>query len=250
MKKLIRSIFLLFGVEIKKAGSSNAVTLPKTVFPGTMEEGLKRAKRRKFEPNTIIDLGAAKGTWTSLCMKFWPNAHYLLFEPLIERKNELETLKASHPNIHLSFAAAGKEKGKINFSVTDDLDGSGVYEKHDSAKLREIEIRTTDEEIESLNLKPPFLIKFDTHGFEIPILEGAKKTLSETEIIVMECYGFHISNNSLLLHQMCARLEQLGFRIADVVDVMRRPGDELFWQCDLFFLRSSDKSFERITYAQ
>ncbi len=97
-------------------------------------------------------------------------------------------------------------------------------------------------------MKPPFLIKFDTHGFEVPILEGAKNVLQQTEAIVMECYGFHISENSLLLHEMCAYLEKLDFRLSDIVDVMRRPGDEFFWQCDLFFVRSSHSSFQKNTY--
>lgn len=249
MKKVIKSIFRSLGIEIKKVGGQQVILPTHEVFSGTMQCGLKRMKEKKLEPKTIIDLGAARGTWSVSAMKFWPHAHYLLFEPLSERRNELEQLKSIHKNIHVVYAAAGKEKGKIDFSVTNDLDGSGVYQNHPSAKQRTIEIGTIDEEIERTRLKPPFLIKFDTHGFEIPILEGAKKTLKETQLIVMECYGFHISKNCLILHDMCAHLEKLGFRMADMVDLMRRPGDELFWQCDLFFLPSSDKLFERITYA-
>jgi hypothetical protein len=34
------------------------------------------------------------------------------------------------------------------------------------------------------------------------------------------------------------------------VDIMRRPGDELFWQCDFFFLRSDHSYFKRNSYAE
>ena len=37
--------------------------------------------------------------------------------------------------------------------------------------------------------KPPYLLKLDTHGFEVPIFEGAEKTLVDTNIIIVESYN-------------------------------------------------------------
>lgn len=242
VKKSLKSLFRFFGLEIKKVRPEHVQ------YRNTMQHGLHRMKQKGINPSTIIDLGAAQGTWSLTAMNFWPDAKYLLFEPLSERKKELDDLKGLHKNVHVIYAAAGRKKGFVDFGVTDDLDGSGIFENHDPAKLRRIEVNTIDEEIRRIGLKPPFLIKFDTHGFEVPILDGAKSALRQTELIVMECYGFRISKNCLLLHEMCAYLDKLDFRLADVVDLMRRPGDEFFWQCDVFFLRSSHPSFQRNSY--
>lgn len=247
VKKAIKLFFRSLGLEIKRIQPSNHFTEP-IVFSNTMKYALHRMKQKNIHPSTIIDLGAAQGKWSVLAMNFWPNAEYLLFEPLAERNAELENLKTLYKNIHLVCAAAGKEKSSIDFSVTDDLDGSGVYENHKTATTRKIEVTSIDEEVQRIGLKPPYFIKFDTHGFEAPILEGAKNVLNETELIVMECYGFHISKNCLLMYEMCSYMEKLGFRLADIVDIMRRPGDEFFWQCDVFFLPSSHPSFLQNSY--
>jgi FkbM family methyltransferase len=246
VKKVIKSVFRSLGIEIKRVEELSQ----KILKPDTMISAMNRMKNLGIDPSTIIDLGAAEGSWSVKAMNFWPKARYLLFEPLMERKTILEKLQTVHKNVHVVYSAAGKDKGNIDFCVTDDLDGSGFYEEHKTAKIRKIDVTTIDEEVKRAGLKAPFFIKFDTHGFEVPILEGAGSTLRETEMIVMECYGFRISKNCLLLHEMCVYMEKLDFRMADIVEVMRRPGDEFFWQCDVFFLRSSHPSFLQNSYKQ
>jgi len=36
----------------------------------------------------------------------------------------------------------------------------------------------------------PYLIKLDTHGVEIPILNGSAQTLKDTNVLVVEVYNF------------------------------------------------------------
>jgi FkbM family methyltransferase len=251
MKKLIKAFFRLFGVEIRKASTPVVKPVVQQINLDTMEAGMLRA-RDKFgiQPSTIIDLGAAEGTWTIKAEKVWPKADFIPFEPLEERKKDLNALSNRNPKIKPVFAAAGNKKGKVHFVVSSDLDGSGVYDAESTEEGREVDITTLDHEVENLNVKPGYLIKFDTHGFELPILEGAVKTLSKTDLIIMECYGFRIAQNSLLFPEMCTHMEKLGFRLADMVDIMRRPGDQFFWQCDAFFLPTSHPFFTRNTYAE
>jgi hypothetical protein len=98
-------------------------------------------------------------------------------------------------------------------------------------------------EVERLKLQGPFVIKLDTHGYEVPILEGAWRTLRQTHLIIMECYGFRIAQHSLLLWEMCKYLDDKGFGLVDLVDVTRRPTDGAFWQCDSFFAPKSAACF-------
>jgi hypothetical protein len=71
-------------------------------------------------------------------------------------------------------------------------------------------------------------LKFDTHGYELPILKGARQTLNKTSLIIMEAYNFKISDHALRFHEMCAYMECLGFRCFDIADPMLRDYDKSF----------------------
>ena len=96
--------------------------------------------------------------------------------------------------------------------------------------------------------KPPYFIKLDTHGFEKSILDGAAELLPETCALVVEAYNFRISDECLLFWELCAYLDNNGFRVVDVVDITHRRYDNTFWQCDLFFISSKWVGFTYNNY--
>lgn len=252
MKKLIHSFFGVFGLEVRrKAPLPKTVPVPAKKVPAvfSMEAGLLRARDKMgVNADTIIDLGAAQGLWTRKAQEVWPEATYLLFEPLEERKAELEEFARSNPRVQPVFAAAGDSEGEVAFVVSDDLDGSGVFDAQKQGGSRNVKLVTIDAELARRNLSGKCILKFDTHGFEVPILKGAVHTLAKTELVIMECYGFRIAESALLFPDMCRHMESFGFRLADVVEVERRPGDQAFWQCDAFFLRADHPLFKSNKY--
>ena len=42
------------------------------------------ARAAGFTPGTVIDVGAAHGDWSRMCRRVYPNAEYILVEPLSE----------------------------------------------------------------------------------------------------------------------------------------------------------------------
>ena len=212
----------------------------------TMEGGLQRLHALGIQPHTIIDIGAAQGTWTMKALKYWPKAKYELLEPLLEQKEILAALKNTYPSITHHLAVAGKEAGTVQLNVSDDLDGSGIYQEK-SANSREVPVITLDEI--ATGREAPFLVKFDTHGYEIPILEGAVNMLQQTNALIIEVYGFKISPTCLLFHELSDYLLRAGFRLVDIVDIMRRPGDNAFWQADAIYLRKEESLFRKNRYA-
>lgn len=243
-KNILPKIFHKLGYTLYKNNFTPGIK--KKQDPNTMQEGLMRSFKNIPPIKTVIDVGAAAGTWYEKSVKVWPNAHHILFEPLIERKKELELLKQNHPNISLCFSALGKEKSKLEFTISDDLDGSGFYGK---GNLREVNVEALDDILIELKKTGPYLLKLDTHGFEIPIFEGAKQMLENTELIIVEVYGFYVAPNSLLFWQICEYLNTQGFRLFDIVDTMRRSKDEAFWQADAFFMKKSNPIFADNLYA-
>ncbi|HEX8294917.1 MAG TPA: FkbM family methyltransferase [Chthoniobacteraceae bacterium] len=218
---------------------------PANVF--TMQGALERAVERGAKVQTVVDIGAASGRWTRKALPLFPAAQFFLLEPLEERREELEALRREHPRVGFQIAAAGANIGEAALTVTPDLDGSGIYDSA-SPLARRVPLTTLDVAMREKNLSGPFLLKFDTHGFELPILTGASETLRETALIVMEVYNFQLTAQSLRFHEMCAHLETLGFRCADMADVSLRPKDRLLWQADFVFLRKSSPLFAYPAY--
>lgn len=226
----------------------------RTIFPEdislakSMEGGLYRSKKRAISPSTIIDVGAAEGRWSLSAKKYWGESNFIMFEPLAERKLILEKICKQHPGFYLVNKCAGQSKGSTDFYVTDDLDGSGISNNNSKTEKRILNITSIDDEVQQLYLKGPFIVKLDTHGYEVPILEGCKKTLQDTQLLIIECYGFRLSDNSLLFWEMCDYLKGKGFRLIDIVDVTLRKKDDAFWQCDAFFIPDKSDIFSSNTY--
>jgi FkbM family methyltransferase len=209
-----------------------------------MQDLLDRAQKRGGDLGTVIDIGAATGRWTRKALSRFPKARFLLVEALEERKVQLDALRLQHPTIEFVIAAAGNRIGVETLRVSPDLDGSGIYKgTNTGVATRQVPLTTIDEEVRKRNLPGPFFLKFDTHGFEVPILEGASETLQQTTALLLEMYNFHISPGCPRFPEMCTHLEKLGFRCADMADPMLRPHDGLLWQLDLLFLPSSSPCF-------
>jgi FkbM family methyltransferase len=238
-KKVIKNILLSRGYSVYK--KSYNVT-----DDNSMSMGLKRIKNLGLEPALIIDIGAAQGTWTRKAMDYWPNANFELVEPLTEQTGSLNELKSLFPKLNYHLAVAGETSGETYLTVSEDLDGSGIYGFEDGNR-RKVPIVTIDDIAAAY--KGEVLIKFDTHGYELPIIKGAVETLKRTSVLLIEVYGFYISPTCLLFHELVNYLERFGFRLIDIVDIMRRPGDQAFWQCDAFFIRKDHPVFTNNSYA-
>jgi FkbM family methyltransferase len=211
-----------------------------------MYAGLKRLAKAGFRPKTVLDVGAAVGGWTEWCQVYFPEANYLLFEPVDENRARLQRLKSARPNVDFVIAAAGAKCGRIGFNIAPNLTGSQVAD--DPAGDRLVTLTTIDHEVSERSLTGPFLLKLDTHGFELPILEGATQTLARTEVVIAEVYNFKIGENCSRFARFTEHMETLGFRVFDVLEPVRRPGDDALWQMDFVFRRADYRAFSQNSY--
>lgn len=209
---------------------------------------LARAAQRGMNFGTIIDVGASDGKWSVRAAAHFPGAHFLLVEPLSEREQELAALRKAQPQFDYALCAVGETSGETPFHVSDDLDGSGIGGAGAPAATRTVPLQSIDSLVRERNLRGPFLLKLDTHGFEVPILAGARETLRQTSLLIVEVYNFKISDCCLRFHEMCSHLEALGFRCCDLADPMRRPKDGMLWQMDFAFMAADSPAWESASY--
>ncbi len=209
----------------------------------TMSKLLGRFAQREIPVRTVIDIGASNGSWSRQCLQFLPTANYLAIDPLREREPELAAMKSEFPNFDYALCVAGEQDGStVSLNVTADLDGSTVAGENPGT-ARSVPVRSIDALLAERQLPGPYLLKFDTHGFELPILAGCAQTLAQTSAVIMEVYNFQLTPTSLRFAEMIQYMQGLGFRTADFADPLHRKADQLFWQIDYLFLRAENPLF-------
>jgi FkbM family methyltransferase len=233
--KLANGVLKPFGVQIYKQGFD-------------MDSLLAWTALRAQQVRTVIDIGASTGRWSRAAMPLFPAARFIGIDPLLEREPALQRLKAADSRFDYVLGVAGEQDGEtVELSVSADLDGSTVSGR--GGRSRMVPAYSLDGIVAARKCTGPYLLKFDTHGFEVPIIRGAAGTLRDTAWIVMECYAHRHTPDVLLFHEMCAYLDALDFRCCHLADPMLRPLDGALWQMDLFFARKDDPVFSRDGYA-
>lgn len=219
---------------------------PSAAAPLTMERGLAWFASR-FRVSTVVDVGASNGCWTEMARRYWPEASYLLVEAQGgPHEAALRSLKERVPRLEYVIAAAGDRSGTIHFDASDPF--GGIASERPGPGRVAVPMTTIDAEVERRALAGPFAIKLDTHGFEVPILEGARRTLASASLLIIEVYNFTVAEGALRFPDMCRHLEGLGFRPVAMVDLMYRPKDGILWQFDCFFARSDRDEFRSDRY--
>lgn len=145
----------------------------------SMQAALTRCQQRNLQINTIIDIGASDGRWSLMARNFFPNSSCFLIEAQSSHENCLKQIKASNSGIEYVISAAGDKNGSIYFDAGDLFGGLASDMPFDGNCIA-VPVATVDSLVKERNLKPPFLLKLDTHGFEVPIFEGARETLKNT----------------------------------------------------------------------
>lgn len=245
IKKLILNIINSLGFDIVKLGKHG--NLPAIAYKHNMEGALFRCAERNIPIKTVIDIGASNGSWSAICMKSFPQANYLLVEAQDGHKTSLEQFITKHKNAQYVLAAAGAKKGNIYFQADGLLGGQASETPYEKNNIT-VPVISIDDELKERNLQGPYLLKLDTHGYELPIFEGASGTIANANLIVVEVYNFKLTSNSLRFHEMITYMDKLGFRPIEAVDLMIRKKDNAFWQMDLFFARKDRKEFESNNY--
>ncbi|MBI9084501.1 MAG: FkbM family methyltransferase [Desulfobacterales bacterium] len=244
MRTFISKFAMVFN-EILKPFGIKLISVKTDIF--NMHSAILRIYRHGIKVDNIIDIGASNGIWSSNALPHFPQSKFVAIEPLSERKTSLQNLANKYHNFDYELCVAGEADGVYaTLNVADDLDGSTV--NGHGGQSRQVPVKMIDTIVFDRNLTGSFLLKFDTHGYEVQILKGALETLKNTSVIIMEVYNFRITENSLRFHEMCAHMETLGFRCYDIVDLMVRDYDNAFWQMDICFCRSDSKIFHYAQY--
>lgn len=242
-KKYLNNGLRALGYEIQKTGKEKSLT---TV--------LAHAQKMGFAPATVIDGGAARGNWSRECAAVFPDAKYLLIEPLTEYEKDLQDAVRTIKQATVVPLVLKSESGTASFNVHPDLEGSSLFMEQGGTAVngftRALPAGTLDAVIAEKGAEGPYLLKLDVQGAELDVLRGAEETLKKTEYVILETSLFAAYDNVPLLHEVIAFMAERGFVPYDILGLLYRPLDGALCQADICFVREKGRFRERREYRE
>lgn len=240
MKTLVQRLFRSVGFEISRYRAEH--TTERKLLRHSLEGMLQQVKSTGFAPATVIDVGAAMGSFTGSCHKFFPDAQYLLIEPLSEYLPALTKVVQTIPRASYEMKAASASEHPVVLNVHDDFVGSSLYREVEEGPgvngvPREVPAVTLDRLVAQQQAQPPFMIKVDVQGAELDVLSGADMTLREAELVLLEVSLFQFFQGAPLFCDVVAHMKSHGFVPYDLVGLQYRPIDGALSQIDVVFVK-------------
>jgi FkbM family methyltransferase len=215
----------------------------------TMGGALSRASENGLQPKTVIDVGAANGTIP--LYQCFPEARFILIEPLREFEPALEELSKKLKTAEYLIAAAASTPGEILLNVHPDLVGSSVFKEEEDSDVNGIERIVPAVTIDGLcadrKTEPPYLIKIDTQGAELEVLKGAESVLRETELVMIEVSLFEFFKGGPQIYDCMDFMRTRGFVAYNLFDPQYRLLDGAMSQIDIAFVQEKSE-FRRFQF--
>jgi FkbM family methyltransferase len=144
------------------------------------------AKSWGIELATMFDVGANVGQTALSMKKRWPNARIVCFEPTGATFKKLQENIRPLLQVEAHNIALGNAPGVVDlFTYENTLinsllpDAQTVTRFEAAAKKETCTVRTLDEVLRTEKIRRINLLKIDTEGYDLPILEGAANSLQE-----------------------------------------------------------------------
>ncbi|MBM4009929.1 MAG: FkbM family methyltransferase [Planctomycetes bacterium] len=217
--------------------------------PVGFSHSVRKIRRAGWSPRQVVDVGAARGEWTIECRRVFPDAAYLLIEPLPDHAAGLADLARRIPRVRVWSGAVGATDGTV--AIRCHGDQSSMLVANDAqfrGSDREVPLRTLDSLVVTGELLRPDLVKLDVQGYELEVLRGAASVLEHAQVLLVELSFRRLYADQPLAHEVIAFLGQRDFRIADICTYSQRARDAALLQSDVLFVKegllpSSDDRF-------
>lgn len=201
---------------------------------------------KKYNIKTIIDIGANIGSFTIFINKIFPDATIYAFEPLKDCYEKITLNEKNIKTLKTFNLALGDKKESINIKRSSFAPSSSILvmgETHKNAfpyttatAIEKIEVDTVDNVLESENLENEILVKIDVQGFEKNVLLGAKNTLSNIKIIIVELSFEELYIGSVKFDEIYNMLKKFGFNYSGSWGQLNNPINGKPLQQDAIFI--------------
>lgn len=195
----------------------------------------------KIHFTTVFDIGAHTGTWsTSLAGAFFDQPQFILFEPNISHKSQLE--ETGYPIYNVLLADTERWIDFYSITGTGDSIFPENSQHYELVKPQQLLARTLDSVCDEFDLPAPTLMKLDTQGSEISILKGARRTLMGVSLLYLEIPVLQYNEGAPSFDEYIEYITSIGFLPVGLFEIHMSHG--VLIQVDILFM--SQQLFSRI----
>jgi FkbM family methyltransferase len=204
---------------------------------------MARLRRAGYRPDTVLDIGASTGAWSVAVNHVFPEARYVLVDPLISRygRNPALNRLTRLPNFEFVEAAVSDRSGKTRLQVSSDLYDSCLPHVNPAAELAEVvevEVVTIADLARTHNLRGHCIVKVDVQYAEHLVIDGGQDFIRDyADFVVLELTLDRTHPEARTFDETIALMTQLGFRYFDDAGGWRAPASGILEQKDALFIR-------------
>jgi FkbM family methyltransferase len=244
LKMGMHAIPRAFGFEFMRTRSMNRLMNP---------AGPRRAVVLRYHGiQTVVDVGANTGQYGAELREWGFQGRIVSFEPTGAAFKTLAERAATDPHWSVFNFALGAEQGTAEINVASNEGASSslmpMLEKHRQSApevkyvaTEQVAVRTLDSALEDIvTPEEILLLKMDVQGYEHFVLRGATSVLAQVRAIECELSLVPLYEGQLLLPQMLALLDSLGFQPVSFNPFFLDPVSGHCLQVDCLFARVQD----------
>lgn len=210
LKRCLRDSLASAGIEVRMASKLSGVDPLKDIK--TLHNG------RPF--NTVIDIGANVGQSALRFHQAFPGSSIHSFEPVVTSYESGRSNTARHPAIEWHHLALGNTTERIVFyssgtSQMNSITNTGIPSAGNDGERNEVEVVRFDDFFTTRQLQHVDLLKTDTEGLDLAVLQGAEAALSGRRIsyVLCEVGFFEADGGHSYFPPIAAYLEKFGYRL-------------------------------------
>lgn len=197
----------------------------------------------EFKPQIVFDVGAHRGQSTERFLRWFPAARVFAFEPVSRTYAELVRRYQSEQRVRTEQCAFGRTEGVAMMRIEGDSDRYAIDSggTAGSGPTEQVKVETVDRFAAREAITRIGLLKIDTEGHDLAVLQGAESLLAcgAIDLVQVEA-GWHEENHRHVpAEQLKSYLEGRGFRLFGIYDQKEEwtTGDSWLRRADLVFVR-------------
>jgi FkbM family methyltransferase len=194
-----------------------------------------------FYPDRILDIGANTGQFHVLARETFPYSYIFSIEAMQECE---DAIKQYTDQYYIGLLA--KDYNEYDFYTRkDDKRGTG------NSMYRELTDFYRDENLDvikkqGIRLDDLFtddsefdLIKIDTQGAELDVMQGGMQLCSKAKGIILEVTIERYNENSPLIDEVNVFMDNLGFKPMEILETIKHPYKNIIIQHDMLYVNKS-----------
>lgn len=242
MKAGLKRLFRRFGLDVRYADKHDSKIMQQRLLAGR-------------DVQTVFDIGAYHGEWTTTYRGLFPAAQVYAFEPFPESRKVLNEAFAGESNVTIVAAAMGDAEGERSFYVNQHAATNSllrVDERTDASLVSHelltlqaeltVPVKTIDGFCQERGISRLNLLKIDVQGAEVMVLRGGADMLRRKaiDLIYTELQIMHHYQNQSHYFEVCDYLYRTGYDLYGLYNLAVSSVGRFGWADAIFMPRSGD----------